>query len=73
MHFRLTPVEKLIDVTFKLMHSTITKLIEHLSQAIQEVSVVRDNNQGARILKQGILKDVFRVHVQVIGRLVEYQ
>ena len=49
----------------------VAKLIDFLNQTIQKLTVVRyDNNRSVEIF-QGILQDIFRAHIQMVGRLVE--
>ena len=40
---------------------------------VEKVSVVRDRNDGARVLLKKVLEPGYRVRVEVIGRLVEEQ
>ena len=53
------------------MHGAVAELVELVGEALEEVAVVGDDDEGTRILEEGILEDVLGVHVEVVGRLVE--
>src|SRR5262249_59461348 len=42
-------------------------------QLVDEITVVRDKDDGARVLAECFEQDVFGAHVEVVGRLVEQQ
>lgn len=44
-----------------------------LHHAVEEFAVVRHDDDRAVVLHDGILEDVLRTHVHVVGRLVQYQ
>ena len=44
-----------------------------VDDTVQEITVVRHDQQGARVVRQGLLKDLAGGDVQVVGRLVEHQ
>ena len=44
-----------------------------VADAVEEFTVVRDGQNGARVVAQLILKPAQSLEVQVIGRLIEHQ
>ena len=56
-----------------LAHLAAAKLIDLGHQAVEELTVVRDDDSGAVEGLDGFLEHVFRGHIEVVGGLVENQ
>ena len=54
-----------------LAHFPATELIDFRHEAVEEVTVVAHNDEGAVKILQRLLKHVFRAQIEVVGRLVE--
>ena len=56
-----------------LAYTTASELIDLGDQSVKELTVVADDDGGAVERPDGLLQHVLRCHVEVVGRLVEYQ
>src|SRR5574344_2870606 len=65
--------QKIVDVTDIFLDVGLAKFIDLIGQSLQEVTVVRDDNQRAVVLYQSVLQDVFRKHVKMVCRLIEHE
>ena len=54
-----------------LAHFAATELINFRHEAVEEVTVVAHNDEGAVKILQRLLEHVFRAQIEVVGRLVE--
>lgn len=54
-----------------LRHLLIAELVDLGHQSVKEVTVVRNDDQGAVEIHQRLLEDIFGFHVEVVGRLVQ--
>ena len=51
----------------------VAEFVDFCYQAVQEITVVRHHNQRTVEVEQRLFQDIFRFHVQMVGRLVENQ
>ena len=49
----------------------VAELVDLGYKSIQEVTVVRYNNQSSVEILQRTFQDIFRLHIQVIGGLIQ--
>ena len=56
-----------------LTHPLVAKFKNFGGQSIQEVSIVRHQDERAIKSLEGILDDVLSLHVEVVGRFIENQ
>ena len=56
-----------------LFYPAVAELVDLIDQSVEELAVVRNDDHRAVVFLQGVFEDVFRAHVHVVGRLVEYQ
>ena len=54
-----------------LAHFAAAELIDFRHEAVEEVTVVADDNERAVKILQCLLEHVFRAQIEVVGRLVE--
>lgn len=71
IHFLL--FEEFVDAAKMLRHLLIAELVDLGHQSVKEVTVVRNDDQGAVEIHQCLLEDIFGFHVEVVGRLVQNQ
>ena len=62
-----------VDAAKMLRHLLIAELVDLCHQSVKEVTVVRNDDQGAVEIHQRLLEDIFGFHVEVVGRLVQNQ
>ena len=55
------------------LHFLVAKLIHLRYETVQEITIVGYDNQCAIEIHQGLLQNIFRLHVEVVGRFVQYQ
>ena len=51
----------------------VAEFVDFRHQSVQEITVVRHHNQRTVEVEQRLFQDIFRFHVQMVGRLVENQ
>ena len=66
-------IQPVVDTTQMLPDLTAAELIHLGDQSVQELTVVADDDGRAVESLDGLFQHVLRGHVQVVGRLVEYQ
>ena len=71
VHFFL--FEKLIDAAQMFGYPFVAKLINLADQSVQEVTIVAHEYQCPVEVHKGLFQDVFGLHVQMVGRLIQYQ
>ena len=69
IHFLL--FEEFVDAAKMLRHLLIAELVDLGHQSVKEVTVVRNDDQGAVEIHQRLLEDIFGFHVQMVGRFVQ--
>ena len=69
----LLALHKLIDAFQMLRHFLVSELIDLRDQPIQEITVVGYDDQRPVKVKQRLLQDILRLHIQMVCRLVEDQ
>ena len=52
---------------------TTTELIDFRNQPIEEFPVVTDYDHRSVEIAYGVFQYIFRTHIQMVGRLIEYQ
>ena len=65
--------EEIVDVADIFFDVRFSEFINLVCQTLEEVTVVRNYYQGAVELQQCRFEDVFRQHIEVVGRFVEYE
>ena len=56
-----------------LLHAAVDELVDLVDQPVEEIAVVRDHDDRAVVGLQGLLQNIFRPDVHMVGRLVERQ
>ena len=69
----LLALHEFVDTFEVLGDLPATELIDLADEAIEEVTVVRDEDERAIIVEEGLLEDFLRLHVKVVRRFVEEQ
>ena len=69
---RLPPQELLVGARVAVRVAA-AHLDDPIGQALDEVAVVRDEDQRAAVILERVEQDVLRVEVEMVGRLVEQQ
>ena len=69
----LLALHEFVDTFEVLGDLPATELIDLADEAIEEVTVVRDEDERAIIVEEGLLEDFLRLHVKVVRRFVENQ
>ena len=69
VHFFL--FEKLIDAAQMFGYPFVAKLINLADQSVQEVTIVAHEYQCPVEVHKGLFRDVFGLHVQMVGRLIQ--
>ena len=64
-------LQPIVDTADVLGHMARAELVDTRHQAVEELAVVRDDDDRAREVKDGFLQDVLRADVEVVRRLVE--
>ena len=54
-----------------LLDALVAKFIDLGDQSVEEVTVVRNQDERAVVVLERLLQDVLGLHVEVVGRLVE--
>ena len=62
-----------VDASQMLTHLAATELIYLIDQPVQELTVVADDDGCAVKSLDCLLEHILRLHVQVVGWLIEYQ
>ena len=65
--------EEFVDAAKMLRHLLIAEFVDLCHQSVKEVTVVRNDDQGAVEIHQRLLENIFGFHVEVVGRLVQNQ
>ena len=55
------------------LHLSITKFVNLIHQAIQKITVVRNDDYSALKFSNSLFQNIFRSDIQMVGRFVEYQ
>ena len=69
----LLALHKLIDAFQMLRHFLVSELIDLRDQPIQEITVVGYDDQRPVKVKQRLLQDILRLHIQMVCRLIQNQ
>ena len=56
-----------------LLDAAVPEFVHPFYQTVQELPVVRNHNDRSVVPLYRILQNIFRPHIHVVGRLVEYQ
>ena len=65
--------EEVVHAAQMFLHLAVDEFIDLVHQAVEEIAVVRDHDDRAVVSLQGLLEDVLRADIHVVGRLVEGQ
>ena len=65
--------KELEDIALELMEFAIAELVEHIGEPLEEIAVVGNQDECARVLEERVFEDILRIHVEMVGGLVEYQ
>ena len=66
----LLALHKLIDAFQMLRHFLVSELIDLRDQPVQEITVVGYDDQCPAKVKQRLLQDILRLHIQMVCRLI---
>ena len=70
---QLLRLEEIIDSAKMFFHFPASKLIDFLHKPVEEITVVRHDYRRPVEIFDRLFQHIFRLHVQMVRRLVEYQ
>lgn len=71
--FHFLALQKLVDTFEMFRHFLVSEFINFGHKTVQEVSVMRNDDQRPVKVHQGLFQDIFRLHIQMVRRLVKNQ